>query len=469
MKRLAALVCLACAARAQDEPNPVEEALKRMADVYSLVEQNAAAPVDPNHAFYEGALPSMLRKLDPHSVFFTPGQFDQLRDMQRSETKGFGTVVSILPGRVIVLQTLEGTPSARAGLQPGDEIVAVNNIRLDLLTADQLIGLLSESRRAEAVLIVRRTTSPRLLEFHMKPEAMTSPSVDRAFLLRPQVGYVRITSFEGETGKQLKAAIEKLGGGALKALVLDLRGNPGGIITVAVEAASLFLPPGQVVVTTRGRAKANEDLKTPENGTPYTFPLAVLVDEKSASSSEIVAGAMQDYGRGKLIGTRTFGKGLVQSIFPLAQGTGMALTTAFYFTPKGRLIQRMLTEGQLATYGEGGLKPDIEVTPEPATRLRAFLDLSAMFTTFATEYVKSNNGITAGFEVSNELLDKFQAFLADRKVSPGVNEWSREREWIRSRLQQDILNQAVGVDKGDEVEMQRDVQVKRALIELGVL
>lgn len=472
MKPIAAFALLSAVLaplRAQDPPNAVEDALKRMANVYSLIERNAAEPVDPNHTFYEGALPSMLRKLDPHSVFFTPGQFDQLRDMQRSETKGFGTVVSILPGRVIVLQTLDGTPSSRAGLQPGDEIVAVNNIRLDLLTADQLIGLLSESRRSEAALIVRRTTSPRLLEFRMKPEAMESPSVDRAFLLRPRVGYVRVASFEGETGKQLKAAVEKLGGRELQALVLDLRGNPGGIVTAAVECAGLFLPPDRVVLTTRGRAKSNEDLKTAASGEPYAFPLAVLVDEKSASSSEILAGAVQDYGRGKLIGTRTFGKGLVQSIFPLSQGTGMALTTAFYFTPKGRLIQRVLTEGQLATRGEGGLRPDIEVQREVPTRLRAFLDLSAVFTTFATEFVKSTPGITGSFEVSNELLDRFQAFLAARNVSPGVNEWSREREWIRSRLRQDILNQAVGVDKGDEVEMNRDVQVKRALLELGVL
>jgi len=467
--RAGLLLGAALAAFAQDEPNPVEQALKRMAAVYSLVERNAAEPVDPNHLFYEGALPGMLRKLDPHSVFFTPGQFDQLRDMQRSETKGFGTVVSILPGRVIVLQTMEGTPSARAGLQPGDEIVAVNNIRLDLLTPDQLIGLLSESRRSEALLYVRRTTSPRILEFRMKPEAMESPSVDRAFFLRPQVGYVRITSFEGDTGKQLKAALEKLGGRDLKALVLDLRGNPGGMLTSAVEAASLFLQPGQVVMTTRGRAKANEDFKTPEAGGPYGFPLAVLIDEKSASASEILAGAVQDHGRGKVVGTRSFGKGLVQSIFPLSQGTGIALTTAFYFTPKGRLIQRVLNEGQLATHGEGGLQPDVEVRPEAPTRLRGFLDLSALFTTFATEYVKENTGIPAGFEVSNELLDRFQAFLAERKIMPGVNEWSRDREWIRSRLQQDILNQSVGVDKGDEVEMKRDAQVKRALLELGVL
>jgi len=222
-------------------------------------------------------------------------------------------------------------------------------------------------------------------------------------------------------------------------------------------------------MSTRGRAKPNEEFKTASSEPHYTFPLAVLVDDKSASASEILAGALQDHGRAKVVGTRTFGKGLVQSIFPLSQGTGIALTTAFYFTPKGRLIQRVLSEGQLATSGEGGLRPDVEVQREAMTRLRAFLDVSALFTTFATQYVQSHNDITAEFTVSNALLDEFQGFLSTRQVMPGVAEWSREREWIRSRLQQDILNQAVGVDKGDEVEIQRDQQVKRALLELGVL
>lgn len=465
----AGLLGVLCAARAEEEANPLEQALKSMAGVYALVEANAAEPTDANQAFYGGALPAMLRRLDPHSVFFTPGQFEQLREMQRSETKGFGTVVSILPGRVIVLQTLPDTPSSRVGLQPGDEIVAVNNIRLDRLMPEQLTALLTETRRAEALLYVHRSTSPRLLEFRMKPEALESPSVDRAFLLRPGVGYVRVTSFEGETGKQLRRALEKLGGQDLKALVLDLRGNPGGIIDSSVEAAGLFLEPGAVVMSTRGRARPNEEVKTPAAAKPYRFAVAVLVDEKSASAAEILAGALQDHGRARVVGTRSYGKGLVQSIYPLSQGTGIALTTAFYFTPRGRLIQRALSEGQLAAHGEGGLKPDVEVFPEHPTRLRAFLDVSGLFTTFATEFVKSAPGLSPEFDVSNELLDRFQGFLADRKVTPGLSEWSREREWIRSRLRQDILNQAVGVEAGDEVEMQRDAQVKRALLELGVL
>ena len=448
-----------------DGPADVEVTLRKMAQVYAAVEREAADPVDANHAFYDGALPGMLRKLDPHSVFFTPGQFEQLREMERSTTKGFGTVVSILPGRVIVLQTLPETPSARAGLAPGDEIVAVNNIRLDFLTPEQLIGLLSESRRSEAQLMVRRPGNSRLLPFKLTPEDMTSPSVDRAFLLEPGVGYVRVDSFEGETGKQLKQAVESLGGDKLRGLVLDLRNNPGGLLTAAVECAALFLEPGQVVMSTRGRAKAAEDSKTPAGGAPYKFPLAVLVNGKSASGSEILAGAVQDYRRGKVIGERTYGKGLVQSIYPLSQGTGMALTTAFYFTPTGRSIQKPLSEGQIATHGEGGLTPDVLVFPEPMSRLRTYLDITATFTAFATEFVRKTPGIKDDFAVSNALLDEFQGFLAQRSVQPGVNEWSVEREWIRSRLRQEIFNLSLGVAKGDEVEMARDPQVQRALVE----
>jgi carboxyl-terminal processing protease len=277
---------------------------------------------------------------------------------------------------------------------------------------------------------------------------------------------VRIASFEGETGKQLRQALESLGGESLKGLVLDLRNNPGGLLTAAVDCAALFLEPGSTVMSTRGRAKSNEDSKTPASSQPYRFPLVVLVNGKSASASEILAGAVQDHRRGKVVGERTYGKGLVQSIYPLSEGTGMALTTAFYFTPAGRLIQRPLSEGQIATSGEGGLQPDIPAAPEGVSRLRAYLDVTASFTSFATGFVQRTRRIAEDFEVSNAILDEFQRFLSARNVLPGVNEWSADREWIRSRLRQEIFNLSLGVAKGDEVEMARDPQVRRARLEL---
>ena len=251
MFRLAAALLLTLTpALAADE---LEIGLKRLVDAFAILEAEAADPVPSEKAFYEGAIPGMLRRLDPHSVFFDPQQFDQLKRLETSTQKGFGTVVSILPGRITVLQTTPGTPSARSGISPGDEILAVNNYAIDRLDLEQIVGLLGQSRQAPALLHVRRAGTPRVLEFTLVPEEMQSPSVERAFLLREAIGYVRVVSFDEKTGAEIKEAIEKLGGAQLKGLVLDLSNNPGGLLPVAIETASLFLKPGQTLLSVRGR------------------------------------------------------------------------------------------------------------------------------------------------------------------------------------------------------------------------
>ena len=460
------------------EPD-VQSALRRFTEVYAAVEREAADPVDPDRAIYGGAITGMLRQLDPHSVFLDADQFHQLQQMQQSTSKGFGSVVSVVPGRVIFLQTLPGTPSGRAGLAPGDEILAINGIRLDQLEIEQLIDLLGASRRQQVRLEVRRPGNARLLEFVLTPEDMQTPSVDRAFLLRPGVGYIRVTSFDLDTGKQLREAIARLGGETLKGLVLDLRNNPGGVLPAAVETASLFLRPGQTILSVQGRAVAGKQEKATAQGLSYRFPLAVLVNGKSASASEIVAGALQDHDRATIVGEPTFGKGLVESVYSLSHGAGLALTTAFYFTPSGRSIQRPLGAGQLTrrpdagksyrtdsgreARGGGGIHPDRLVPPEPVSRLRAALEASASFTSFAAEYLRHHPKPPPTFDANSALLDEFQVYLSQRSIRPTVGEWSAEREWIRSRLAEEILTQAYGVDKGDEIAIARDPQVKEAL------
>ena len=447
--------------------------------MYCVVAEEAAEPVDPYVAFYSGAIPGMLKRLDPHSVFFDPEQFRQLQELQKSTRKGFGSVVSVLPGRVIVLQTLPGTPSARSGVAPGDEILAINGVRLDRLSLEQLVGLLGQSRRREVKLDVRRSGAARLLQFTMRPEEVASPSVDLAFFLGAGIGYVRVKSFEAASGRQLKEAIEKLGGNHLKALVLDLRNNPGGLMPPALETAALFLPPEAELLSVRGRGSEAEEIKAPETAQPYEFPVAVLINGRSASGAEIVAGALQDHDRGVIVGAPSFGKGLVQSVYPLSHGAGLALTTAFYFTPSGRSIQKPLPGAQLdgatstrkeyrtasgrPVKGGGGIHPDYLLYPAPITRLRMALEATASFTSFATETLRKLESVAKDFEISSSLLDGFQSYLVQRGIQPGMAEWSTEREWIRSRLKQEIFNQALGVEKGDEVEVERDPQVLRAL------
>lgn len=446
----------------------VEEVIRRVTELYGVLELAAASPPNPYEAIWKGAIQGMLRQLDPHSVFLDPDEFRQLQELQTSTQKGFGTVVSVMPGRVVVLQTVPGTPSARAGIEPGDEILAINGIPLQWLSVEELVELLSRSRRQQVRLQLRRVGREGLIEVTMTPEQVEAPSVDLVCFLAPGIGYVRVKSFEAETAVRLKQAIEKLGGERLAGLVLDLRDNPGGLMDAALEVASLFLEPGKILVSVRGRNQVKQTITVPEGARPYRFPLVVLVDDRTASGAEIVAAALKDHQRAKLVGMRTYGKGLVQSVYALSEGAGLALTTAYYFTPGGYSIQRPLRQGQLRQLGEaepvaGGVQPDQVVYPEPTTRLRMALEASGAFPLFAAQWLRAHGPIDDGFEVTSSLLDEFQAFLAVRGIQPSVAEWSPEREWIRSRLKQELFNQALGVERGDQVALERDPQVLKAL------
>jgi carboxyl-terminal processing protease len=469
----------------QAKEDPAEQLardLKKMIDVFNIADREAADPISPDQAFYVGAIPGMLKSLDPHSVFFDPGQFDQLKQMQKSESKGFGTIVSVLPGRVIVLQTMEGTPSAKSGLTAGDEILAINGYELARLEFEQLVQLLTIARQQEAQLYVRRSGTPGVMRFTLKPELVDQPSIDRAFLLGPEIGYVRIASFEDATGKLAREKIEELGGDKLKGLVLDLRNNPGGSVQAALETASLFLSPDQLVFSVKGRSAKTEEVRVPKLARPYKFPVAVLINEKSASASEILSGSLQDHDRAAIVGEPSYGKGLVQRVYTLSSNTGLALTTAFYYTPSGRSIQKPLAFGQLDSKeiakagsfhtdsgrevrGGGGIQPDEMVQPAQLSRLEMVLDASGSTTSFASDYVREHD-IAPDFLVTPEILDEYRAFLAARRIQPAVGDFLKDRAWIQSRLQQEIVNLKFGVAKGDEIEMQRDNVVQAAIRKL---
>src|SRR5579863_1105980 len=450
-----------------------------MVDVFVAVEQESADPVSLDAAIYEGAIPGMLRTLDPHSSFFDPGQFRQLQEMEKSEQKGFGSVVSVLPGRVIVLQVLPSTPSAKAGLSAGDEILAINNIALARLEFEQLVQLLGAARQQEVALDIRHPGESRLARLTMSPELVNTPTVDRAFLIAPQIGYLRITSFEEPTGGLVKETIEKLGADSLKGLIVDLRDNPGGAVQAAIETASLFLNAEQVIFSAKGRSSQNEEVRVPKYNHPYTFPLAVLVNAKTASASEILTGALQDHDRAVVLGEPSYGKGLVQQVYNLSANSGLALTTAFYYTPSGRSIQKPLNGGQLdaATIvdkgpyktdggrevrGGGGIQPDEVVLPELDSRLRLVMDASGAITSFAGEYLRAHE-IAEDFEVTPAALDELRVYLSQRDIQPSAAEWLANRRWVQSRLQQELFTLKFGVAKGDQVELRRDPVLTKAL------
>jgi carboxyl-terminal processing protease len=467
-----------------DPSKDLSPALRQFIDVLSTVQNEGAEPQPVDKLVYEGAIPSMLRELDPHTQFFDPAQFQQLKQMEDSEQKGFGSIVSVLPGQVIFLQTLPGTPSNKAGIQAGDELVAINNIAIRTLEPQQIVELLTEARQQRVTVYVRRQGSARPLAFILTPELVDSPSVDRAYMLQPHFGYIRIASWDLQTARQLGDAITKLGGSSLEGLVIDLRNNPGGVVKAALDAAALFLDPGQRILTARGRSSDPQNADVPSNAKPYRFAISAIINEKTASASEILSGALQDHDRAVIVGEPSYGKGLVQSVMPLSDGAGLAITTAFYYTPSGRTIQKPLRDSALSetfsdkpranapkyktdkgrvVTGGGGIQPDIHVSPAGLTRLETVLDASGVLTSFATSYLAKHSPLQENFEVTPAMLDELKVFLSTRSIQPSVGEWSSERPWISNRLKEEIVTQAKGVEQGEEIQAKHDPQIQAAL------
>jgi len=254
-------------------------------------------------------------------------------------------------------------------------------------------------------------------------------------------------------------------------------------VTAALETASLFLKPGQMILSVKGRNVPEKIERVPAAARPYTFPVAVIVNAKTASASEIVSGSLQDHDRAVIVGEPSFGKGLVQSVFPLAEKTGLALTTALYYIPSGRSIQKAFklpdfelgataahpnertdfkTDSGRPVPGGGGIIPDIPAFPPELDKFRGILEATASFTTFAAQYIGVHK-IEPGWEMPPQILDQFQAFLAERQIQPGLREWIANRDFLESRLKTEIYNLALGVEKGDEVAAQSDPPIQKAL------
>jgi len=325
----------------------VEEAYN---EAVSVISENYVDTVDYEKA-NQAAIQGMLWTLDPHSNFFSAAEYARLLQDQESRFTGIG--VSILRHRdgVYVQTPIQGTPAAKAGLRFGDRIVEVDGKDARDWTT-QAVSKAVRGPEGEPVTIkIERAGSQAPLYFTIKRGSVPQPSIRNAFMIRPGVGYVGLTGgFTHTTADELEQALESLSGQGMQQLVLDLRNNPGGLLDQAIRVASHFVPRGKGVVSVRSRdAENNREYKNVFYD-PVNFPLVVLVNGGSASASEIVAGAIQDHGRGLIVGETTFGKGLVQRIFNLPYGAGLTLTTAKYYTPYGRLIQRSYAGGSLYDY-----------------------------------------------------------------------------------------------------------------------
>src|SRR5271170_1188248 len=356
--------------------------IKSFTKVYELVENNFADKVTSDKGIYKGAIPGMLRTLDPHSNFFDPKDFQSLRDDQSGHYYGVGMQVAPRNGKTIVVAPFGGSPAYKAGLRPGDVILAVNDKKTDSLSTTEVADLLKGPRATHVQVTVGREGSDKPLVFDIMRDEISRNSVEDAFWVRPGMMYMKITQFNENTSEEMEENFKRLGENNIKGLVLDLRENPGGLLNEGVAVAGHYLRRGEVVVSQHGRASAEKPYLARGSAFGQNYPIVVLVNRYSASAAEIVAGALQDHDRAWILGENTFGKGLVQQVYVLPENTGLALTTAHYYTPSGRLIQRdysnisfleyyysqkrdtknandvKLTDAGRTVYGGGGITPD---------------------------------------------------------------------------------------------------------------
>ena len=420
--------------------------------VVSLVRSSFVDPVDES-AMYESAIEGILQDLDdPNTAFLEAPDADNLSIRTEGEYGGVGLEIVDRNGYVTVVTAMPGTPGTRAGIRAGDRIVKVDGESIVDRGSDYAVSLLRGQPGTGVAVSIERTGVDAEIPFDIERAVIVVHSVPFAVEIEPGIGYIPLQVFSETSPQEVRDALATLGGGNLDGIILDLRGNPGGVLEGGIEIADLFLDAGDAVVETRGRAPGQSAAYAASDPDRYPeLELTVLVDERSASASEIVAGAIQDHDRGLVLGARTWGKGSVQSIYRLSGGNVLKLTTARWFTPSGRSIQKprdeqlaTLDEGSLsisgrlsqrpddterpmfesmggrALVGGGGITPDVSVSPDTLTtqeqeavrRLyREAGALSAALFDFAVQYVSSRPGLDADFVVNGQTLDELYDFL----------------------------------------------------------
>ena len=335
-----------------------DEIEKDYNEAITTITSNYSGDIDFERAT-QAAIQGMLSTLDPHSSYFSYTEFRKLKEDQDSRFFGIGVTIVQHRDGVYVQSAVEGTPAARLGLRYGDRILEVDGKDAREWSSEQVSKNVRGGKGEPVTIKVDRPGAEQPMNFTIIRDSVPLPTIRNAYIIRPGTGYIGLTGgFQRSSDDELREAMKKLGSQGMRQLILDLRGNPGGLLDQAIDVASEFLPRGLVVVSVKGRTEYSEPIVYKSNGAePATVPLVVLINRNTASASEIVAGAIQDHGRGLIVGETSFGKGLVQRIFQLPFNTGLTLTTARYYTPYGRSLQRDYSSGSLYDYytrHEGG-------------------------------------------------------------------------------------------------------------------
>jgi carboxyl-terminal processing protease len=485
-------------AQSAADESQLRDSLKSFTSVYALVEQNYAEPISgekADTAIYDGAIPGMLRVLDPHSNFYDPKAYARMREEQHGRYYGVGMTIQQQKNKVYVVYPAEGAPAFRAGIHPGDIIYAVDGklVSIDskipggLSSSDLVAKALKGPKGTSVQVTLLREGQPNPLVRNLIRDEIAHPSVDLAYEIRPGVGYIHLSQFQEDTAQDVSKAIDSFGN--LKGLVFDLRGNPGGLLSQAVEVCDHLLAKGQGIVSQRGRAYPDQVYSATHGNGGHTFPIVVLVNRGTASAAEIVSGALQDHDRALIVGETTFGKGLVQTVYDMADHTmALALTTYHYYTPSGRLIQRdysgvslynyythggaqpadtanrevKLTDAGRTVYGGGGIAPDEKIESPKSNHFQDSLLNKDAFFHFAPVYL-ANRTVDKNFQVDAEVLAEFKKYLTSQEIPWTEADLNGVMDWLKISIKSQVLITQIGETQGLRARADWDPMIQKAL------
>ena len=473
----------------------------------AAIEQDYVEPVEPAAAVYS-SIDGLLRTLDPHSSFFDPNTYAQMRERQEGTYRGIGVTIVAANDDVTVTQLFEGSPAYKAGIRRGDVIAKVGTESAKGWTTRQVSDKIRGPKGTTVNVSIRRPGSETLIELTVARDDINITTVRAAFMWQPGTGYLRLADFSETSDEEIQSALKKLQGQGMERLVLDLRDNPGGLLDAAIGIASHFLKRGQMVVYTRGRVQnSDKDYPAITQGQYPNVPLIVMVSRGSASASEIVTGAMQDHDRAIIVGEQTFGKALVQSVYRIANGAGLALTTGRYYTPSGRLIQRpwdgafddyltyglrdqnehrdhaaselKYTDAGRKIYGGGGIEPDHFMPGpregfNPSYFARQVFD-RGMFVGFAERFTAEGDSrpasrrtgvqhlVKRGFEITPELLAEFKQYVISQHMTFDDAAFTADLVYIKAMMHYEVDVDLFGMEEARRQLLTVDPQAKFAL------
>ncbi|MDP4114972.1 MAG: S41 family peptidase [Bacteroidota bacterium] len=491
--------------------DPLRENLNKLNDILTFTEKYYIEDIKPE-ILVESAINGILSNLDPHSVYIRPKENEDIEETFRGEFEGIGVEFQIINDTLNVISAITGGPSEYLGIIPGDKIINVGGNSIVGLSNEQIRNKLRGNAGTYVKISISRFGIAKLLDFDIKRAKIPLHTVDLYFMLNNETGYISVTRFAEKTDEEFNKAISELEKSGMKQLLLDLRGNPGGYLSQAVNIASLFIDGNKKIVYTKGRVTSFNESYYSEKYAKYSkLPLVLLVDKGSASASEIVAGAIQDLDRGLVVGETTFGKGLVQRSFELNDKSALRLTISKYYTPSGRLIQRdykskkdkdeyyadinnrreaegnninhkvesdsskpiFKTKNGRIVYGGGGITPDYFVKSEKVTEFTSNLLKSDLFFQFISNYllnkkdlIKKNESLDYfinNFHFSESDLNNFISYIQTKKIKFEPELYNRDKHYIEKRLKATIARNYWKNTGWYRIMLMNDIQINKAM------